>query len=610
MLNRHPIYLHLSLWAGLLGLTILVYWPSLSGGFLFDDVGNIVNNTSLHITHVNFGSLESSLNGPKAGPLGRPVSVLSLALTYYFFGLNPFAFKAINLAIHLANGLLVAWFITLLLRSRPGVDVPVDIAKWLPIWVAAIWLVHPINIVPIILSVQRMALLSSMFMLLSLVSHLKGTSDVVGKTSRWFWLVAGWLVFWPLAVLSKETGLLFPLLVLLITLLKQGLPSHQATQSGRRIVLMSAISLLGIGGAMLGYLGLSWLNQAYAMRDFTLAERLMTEARVLWFYAGQIVIPSYTLFGLYLDDFQLSTSLFHPLTTLMAIIGWALGILGIAYGWQRWPIPSFALAWFLAGHSLESTFLPLEIAQEYRNYTPSIGLILGVGYIGASWLSKLKLDHREFTMGFVAVAPFLVLALFTWMRADQWGDPIRATQLEAAHHPGSSRANYSAAQTLFAAGHGDAGDPIGGQIIQYHFTQAKTVDPNDKLSPLGLIVWSCASGRPVQKIWVIDLTKRLEFTAYAPKDLELPSDLLKPLINMPNCLTKSDAIGLFEAGSRNLRISRSMRALFLESAADYMLLVRADSRSAKTYLDSAVTLNPENPILRRKQRSFDIIPVR
>lgn len=595
------------LWVGLFGLTLAIYWPALAGGFLFDDFGNIVNNTSLQIKHLDLDSLASSLQGPAAGPLGRPISVLSLALTYYFFGLDPFAFKATNLAIHLINGGLVAWFVTLLLRSMPDEVIRPAIRTWLPLWVAGIWLVHPIHSVAIILSVQRMALLSSMFMLLSLICHMQATAATAGRMARWLWLMAGWLIFWPLAVMSKETGLLLPLFVLLIMFFKGGEPFHQSLRNVFHVAFMPLLLMSGIALAMLGYLGPNWLGQAYAMRDFSLVERLMTEARVLWFYAGQIVLPTYTEFGFYLDDFRLSTGLLSPATTLPAIIGWVLVVPVLAYGWRRWPLPCFAVAWYLVGHSLESTFLPLEIAQEYRNYLPSLGPILAVGHIGAGWLNKLRLDHRIFTFGLVAMLPVLILALFTWLRAEQWGDTLRATQLEAAHHPDSARANYSAAQALFAAGHGDSADTIGGQIIQYHFTRASVADRNDKLSTLGLIVWSCASGRPVNRSWVNELRHRLEFTAFAPKDLELPSNLLRPLIDMPNCLPKAEAVALFEAGSRNFRLTNSMRALFLDAEADYLLLVAIDPRSAKAQLDLAATLAPENTDLRRKQKSFAII---
>ncbi|MDP2154658.1 MAG: pilus assembly protein PilF, partial [Sulfuricella sp.] len=306
---------YFSLWFALFVLALAIMTPGLKGEFFFDDNPNIVENNAVHIKTLNLEAFRASIAGPDAGPLGRPVSVLSFALTHYFFGLDPFAFKAINLAIHVINGLLVAWLVTLLLRTLRGVPLSEKVSAWLPLWVAAIWLVHPINIIPVMLAVQRMTLLSGMFMLLALIGHLKAMSAPPETKTKWAWFAASWLVFWPLSVLSKETGLLFPLYVLAITLLT---PSASVSPLRKKswVAPASVFALLVIALAMLSFLGWGWLDAAYAMRPFSLAERLMTEARVLWFYAAQIVIPDPESFGLYLDDFSLSTGLLSPPATL------------------------------------------------------------------------------------------------------------------------------------------------------------------------------------------------------------------------------------------------------------------------------------------------------
>jgi len=597
---------YLSPWIAALALTLAVMWPGLEGGFLFDDNPNVVENSAIHLQTLSIDSLRASLAGPSAGPLGRPISVLSFALTHYFFGLDPFAFKAINLAIHVINGLLVAWLVTLLLRALPNIQLSEKSSAWLPLWVTAIWLIHPINIMPVMLTVQRMTLLSGMFMLLAIISHLKAMSTPFGKREYWTWLAAGWLLFWPLSVLSKETGLLFPFYILAVTLLTRSasvaLPRRESW-----VVPASLFSLLTIAAAMLSFLGWNWLETAYEMRPFTLIERLLTEARVLWFYAAQIVIPNYASFGLYLDDFTLSTGILQPPTTLLSVIGWGGCLLGIWFFRNRQPLLSCAAAWFLIGHGLESTFLPLEIAHEYRNYVPSIGLIMGIGYIGLLALQKLKLDHRSLTIGLLATTSVLILALFTWLRADQMGSPLLGSQIEATRHPQSARANHAAALALIKAGYGDAGDPIGGENIRFYLQQSETVDTSFKFGYLGLIVWACASGRQVEQQWIDEFAHRLEHTPFAPKDRALPDLLFKPLLSMPKCLNRQDAIRLFVAGANNKRISNSLRARFLEAAADYELLVSADPRSAQDYLTRSSDISPDDPALRQKLKSFEFL---
>lgn len=596
-------------WIVILALVLTVMTPGLKGGFFFDDNQNIVENSAVHLQTLSLAALRDSLAGPSAGPLGRPLSVLSFALTHYFFGLDPFAFKAVNLAIHLLNGLLVAWLVALLLDALPENRLSAKNRAWLPLWVAAIWLVHPINFMAVMLAVQRMTLLSGMFMLLALISHLQAVSSPDRHAKYWAWLCAGWLLFWPLSVLSKETGLLFPLYILAVTLLTR--PASLARKEWQRrelwVVSAALFSLLVIAAAMLTYLGGSWLETAYAMRPFTLTERLLTEARVLWFYAAQIVLPDYAAFGLYLDDFTLSTGLLQPLLTLFAVVGWVAVFAGIWLFRQRQPLLCFAAIWFLVGHALESTFLPLEIAHEYRNYLPSIGLIAGAGYAALMALQKLRMDHRSQTTGLLAIAAVLMVALFTWLRAEQMRDPLLSSQIEATRHPQSARANHAAALALIKAGYGDAGDPMGALNIRFYLQQSGNADPSFKLGYQSLIFWACASARPVERQWVDKFAHRLEHTPYAPKDHELPSLLYEHLLNLPKCLNRQDALGLFMAGASNTRISNSLRARFFEAAADYELLVSLDPRSAQNYLTRSFTLTPHDHELKKKLESFDFL---
>lgn len=601
MRDTHQPILSIAFWIAVGILTLAVMAPGLHGGFQFDDDPNIVENAAIQINTLNLATLKASTKGLGAGPLGRPVSVASFALTHYFFALNPFAFKAINLVLHLINGLLLAWLLALLLPIPGKPQLSEKNLYWLPHWVAGIWLLHPINLLPVMLSVQRMTLLAGMFMLLALIGHIKAVSTI-GR-AKWIWLAMSWLLFWPLSVLSKETGLLFPLFVLLITFLRQP-PAVATAQRISPVIVLAGLSVPAIGLAMLSYLGTGWLDNAYAMRPFTLTERLMTEARVLWFYARQILMPNQSAFGLYLDDFALSTSMLNPMTTLPAILGWG-GVVAAIFYWRRQqPILCFAAAWFLVGHALESSFLPLEIAHEYRNYLPAIGVILGAGYAGMWILSRLKLSDRPILLKAVVVVPLLVCALLTLIRSSQMGHPLLWPQLEAAHHPQSARANYSAALTLIKSGYGDASDVQNGILIKSYLEQAGKADPNFKYGYLALIAWSCASGRPVEKEWAGELSRRLEYTPFGPRDHELPTHLLNPLLGLPNCLSRKDALNLFVAGANNRKNSKWVRGNFLESASYYEFKVAGDMQSARNYLEQATVVFPEDAALRQRLANF------
>jgi len=592
------------IWLLSLATASAVYLQALHGGFLFDDFPNIVDNTSIHLTSLSLTGLIDSLDGARAGPLGRPVSVMSFALTHWTFGLDPYAFKATNLVIHLVNGVLVGWFVSLFLSVLSLQGLTDGMRRWLPLWVATAWLWHPIHFVAINMAVQRMTLLAAMFILLGLIAHLSAVRTFdEGRSGRGRVLVA-WGICWPLAVFSKETGLLFPVFVLLITLFA----GNVATLTNRRSLVLSGATIAVAGLSMAWRIGWSWLEAGYAVRDFGLVERLMTEARVLWFYLSQILLPSYDSFALYLDGFSVSRGFFQPASTLLSLVAWG-GSLGIAIAYRRrLPMLSFGLLWFLVGHSLESSFVPLEIAHEHRNYLPALGPLLAAGYYGGLLVGRLHLERQALVISVLALAPLALLATLTALRSAQMGDPLIGAQMEATRHENSARANYVAGQSLFKAGLGDMNDPIGGKSIRFFFEQAERADSGFKLGYLGLIIWSCASERSVEEDWLVAFAERLEYTSFSHGQVPLPAYLLKPLLSMPTCLSRAEALHLFEAGGRNTRVSDSLRSAFLEAAAEYELLVSGNPQAAREYYLRAGAFDPGNLTLKEKIRGLSATP--
>ena len=53
----------------------------------------------------------------------------------------------------------------------------------------------------------------------------------------------------------------------------------------------------------------------------------------------------------------------------------------LVWRWGRYL--AFGIAWFLVGHSIESTVFSLELYFEHRNYFPGVGLFLLAGVLFA-----------------------------------------------------------------------------------------------------------------------------------------------------------------------------------------------------------------------------------
>jgi len=71
-------------------ITAVVYWPGLTGGWVFDDYPNIVDNGAIHITpgHSTLGAWVNSAISSPSSFLHRPLASLTFSLNCELGGLK------------------------------------------------------------------------------------------------------------------------------------------------------------------------------------------------------------------------------------------------------------------------------------------------------------------------------------------------------------------------------------------------------------------------------------------------------------------------------------------------------------------------------------------
>jgi protein O-mannosyl-transferase len=443
--------LYIALLASLLAcVTYLVYQPGLHGPFVFDDLTNILLVKTTYLRELSFSRLYQTAMAVHSGPLHRPIAILSFALNYYFTGVDVYYFKLTNLTIHLITGMLIYGLSYRLLR-RPTQDNPNDDYSALKLHllglsVAAIWLLHPLNLTSVLYVVQRMTSLASLFTVLGVLVYVIGRDQVLRGQRRGFaTMVASLLVFGPLAALSKEIGILLPVYILLVEVFIYRMAAPEGLQKSFRwtfYTIVAAPLVLGLCIALVKSGSLLAVD-AYSTRNFTLTERLLTESRVLWFYLKLIVAPTLGELGTYHDDIALSSGLLVPITTLFSVIGITVLLVLAFISRRRAPLLGFGIAWFLTGHSLESTIVPLEIAHEHRNYLPQFGILFSAIYY-VSHASKTHL--RTQYIRYLAIACLtLLMGVITHARAKEWKDEWTLFNTEARNHPDSARSQTALA---------------------------------------------------------------------------------------------------------------------------------------------------------------------
>jgi hypothetical protein len=424
-------------------LTAVIYAPGLSGGLYLD-------STKLYqveqVYREKGGDLELQ-DLAFARQYGRVIPQLTFYLNIAIDdGVSPYAIKLTNVLIHVVNAILVFLLVSLLLertRYREPRHVLAAVA-------ALAWLISAVNVSGVLYAVQRMNQLATLFSLAALVFYmlLRGApSWRPVKGGRLLILVTGTTVLAAMAYLSKENALLIPVFIVLIEwYLFPELPAWLRTKSGlvtaagATIVLVVLLAWLLPGSGLLDY----------STRTFTLGERVLTEARILWIYMTQLILPTSIATGLYQDGLPVSTGIFSPVSTAFAIAGIAgLILFAIRFrGHETVGIVAFGIAFFLAGHLLESTVFPLELYYEHRNYLPSVGIYLALA-VTAFWL--LRGLRQPYVIG-IALVYFAGAAYVAHAKSITWSNQEQAFRIAMQRDYISPRAAGEMAQVYLEGG--------------------------------------------------------------------------------------------------------------------------------------------------------------
>jgi len=520
--------LHFGILAAAFIATLAVYWPGLSGAFLFDDYPNIVDNLGVQPPNASFPSLVGAALSSPSSEFKRPLASLSFAVNYLVSGLDPYWMKLTNLVIHLLNGLLVFLLARALLQIVPARTTAVagPRAGTVAALIATGWMLLPINLTGVLYVVQRMESMANLFVLLGLLGYITGRQRMLtsalansdpasampapesGLSSeiRGFLLcVASIVACTSVGVLAKETAVMLPLYAVLVEWLVFGF--HAANgRCDKRLVGLFVVVLLA---PML--VGLAWLTpgifnpSVWATRDFSLRTRLLSEARIVVDYIRWTLLPTPDALSFYHDDFRVSTGLLTPWTTLASIA--FLGVLAATMVWlrKRLPLAALGIGLFLGCQLLTGTILPLELIYEHRNYFASFGLMLAIVPLLAAPRSEAFALPRHVLMG-ALLACWVALTALT---AYAWGNPLRLAEDLASRAPLSPRAQYELGRTYIIYSHYDPSSPFT-QLAYAPLERAAALPESSILPEQALIFMNSRMNLPIKDAWWDSLIAKLK----------------------------------------------------------------------------------------------------
>jgi tetratricopeptide (TPR) repeat protein len=358
--------------AGVAAVVVAVaYRNALDGAFVFDDEVSIVENSSIRRLWPLGGVLAPKAEGGRTHD-SRPLLNLTLALDYAAHGLWRPGFRIVNLAIHLANTLLVYDIARRLLRLA---GVGREDAAFRAACIAVLWTAHPLHTAVNTYVIQRAESLAGLFILAAfsaaVVALARGSLPAAVAAGAVAILGGG----------TKETtAAVLPLVAAFDWAFRDRLDAAGRSRFVRPVLYGGlAVNLAVLAGLAVA---LGGRGGSAGMSTASVGGYALTQCRAIWLYLGRLVWPA-TLVLDHGDRLVGGVGEVWPyaLATAAVIAAGAVGF------WRRPKVflPVVAAAILLAP---TTSIVPVktQTIAEHRMYLPSAWLIGGCVALTAAGL--------------------------------------------------------------------------------------------------------------------------------------------------------------------------------------------------------------------------------
>lgn len=189
---------------------LIVYLRSLACGFVnLDDPQYVYENPAIRVFDLQFiiDSFTTSYMG-----WWMPLTWISLAVDYLFWGLNPVGYHLTNILLHAVNTGLVV----LIAARLPGPVAEGRLKPWLPLFAALLWGLHPLRVESVVWVTERKDVLNGLFSLgaiLFYLRHAQASLESAKIITRDYGIS---LLLFLLSLMAKPVSVVLPVLFLLL----------------------------------------------------------------------------------------------------------------------------------------------------------------------------------------------------------------------------------------------------------------------------------------------------------------------------------------------------------------------------------------------------------
>lgn len=387
-------------------VTLVTFSDTPRNGFLqvgFDDA--IVTDTEAlrALTWSNLTSLATSFNHAHYVPL----TMLSLAADFHFWGLDPAGYHLANVLLHTASAVLACVFLWPITPSLGAATVA-----------ALIFAVHPVQMEAVSLAIQRKTVLSGALFFLTLIAFLRWRRT----GSRLVY--AGSVLIFAAAALAKPAVVTLPLVLWL----------YEYTFVDGRPGWRDKLPFIAIGGGagIAAIRAHEAVGAVHGPHGGGLLPHVLMVARVGLEYLAAVALPA-TLSPVYYYQRAL---VYDPVN--FAAVG-AIAVLAIrlVVRRRRYPWSFFCAAWFVLMLLPESNVVPLaQLRADRFLYLSMLGAGLWVA-VQLERLPRTAFGRGSYPLASRAagVAVVAALTLVTYRSATVWRSDVTAWTRVVERHP-------------------------------------------------------------------------------------------------------------------------------------------------------------------------------
>ena len=461
----------------IMATTFIAYHEALNNGFLkmWDTYGYIVENTHIHaLTWENIQWMFTNFYATN----WHPLTWLSHAIDYAWFGLEPRGHHLVNIIIHGFNSILVFGLVIVLMSYRftstsSVKSLPINNEMLLAAGIAAIWFgIHPQHVESVAWVAERKDVLCLFFILLSSIFYVFYHAATTVKT-RLFWYLATLLGF-ILALLAKPMAVTFPVILLLLDVYPLNRTHLTASQQhgvvSYKILVLEKIPFFAL---TLGSIALTLAAQSLSsLENVGMQIRLLNAFNTLIVYIAKFIFPI-SLSPFY--PLPSYTSFYEYYTSLIPVLAAFFITFICGYLWYKKKY-YWLITWLFYLVTLSPVIGIVQVgnqaAADRYVYLPTIPfyILLGIGIARLLYSEKLL---KIIKLAIISVVMLItsILVLLTQEQTLVWRNDLTFWDHVVAYEPESALARFNLGTVYFFL------EKYETAIKHYHV--AVTLEPDD-----------------------------------------------------------------------------------------------------------------------------------